>query len=48
MSRDEVKSVVFRYIRYYNLRRIYSVTGGLPPLVYRERCLRSEAKTLTR
>ena len=48
MSRDEVKSVVFRYIRYYNLRRISSVTGGLPPLVYRERYLRSEAKTLTR
>ena len=48
MSRDEVKSVVFRYIRYYNLRRISSVTGGLPPLVYRERYLRSEAKTRTR
>ena len=48
MSRDEVKSVVFRYIRYYNLRRISSVTGGLPPLVYRERYLRSEVKTPTR
>ena len=48
MSRDEVKGVVFRYIRYYNLRRISSVTGGLPPLVYRERYLRSEAKTQTR
>ena len=47
MRRDEVKSVVFRYIRYYNLRRISSVTGGLPPLVYRERYLRSEAKALT-
>lgn len=41
MSRDEVKSVVFRYICYYNLRRISSVTGGLPPLVYRERFLNS-------
>ena len=48
MSRDEVKSVVFRYIRYYNLRRISSVTGGLPLLAYRERYLRSEVKTPTR
>ena len=48
MSRDEVKSVVFRYIRYDNLRRISSVTGGLPPLVYRERYLRSEVKIPTR
>ena len=38
----------FRYIRYYNLRRISFVTGGLPPLVYKERYLRSEAKTRTR
>lgn len=36
LRRDEVKSVVFRYICYYNCRRISSVTGGLPPLVYRE------------
>ena len=36
LRRDEVKSVVFRYISYYNRRRISSVTGGLPPLVYRE------------
>ena len=35
LPRDTVKSVVFRYIRYYNLRRISSVTGGLLPLVYR-------------
>ena len=48
MSRDEVKSVVFRYIRYDNLRRISFVTGGLPPLAYRERYLRSEVKTPTR
>ena len=48
MSRDEVKSVVFRYIRYYNLRRISSVIGGLPLLAYRERYLRSEVKTPTR
>ena len=35
LPREAVKSVVFRYIHYYNLRRISSVTGGLPPLVYR-------------
>ena len=39
LRRDEVKSVVFRYICYYNCRRISSVTGGLPPLVYRARGL---------
>lgn len=41
MEREEVKSVVFRYIYYYNLRRISSVTGGLPPLVFMERFLRA-------
>lgn len=41
MEREEVKSVVFRYIHYYNLRRISSITGGLPPLVFRERFMRS-------
>ena len=46
MSREEVKSVVFRYIHYYNLRRISSVTGGLPPAVYRERYLRTVAQTV--
>ena len=46
MSRDEVKSVVFRYIRYDNLRRISSVTGGLPTLVYREQYLRTAAQTV--
>lgn len=35
LRRDAVKSIVFRYICYYNLRRISSATGGLPPLVYR-------------
>jgi transposase InsO family protein len=28
MHRDEVKSVIFRYICYYNLRRIYSLNGA--------------------
>lgn len=36
LRRDVVKSAVFRYICYYNLRRISSVTGGLPPLVFRK------------
>ena len=35
LPREDVKSIVFRYILYYNLRRISSVNGGLPPLVYR-------------
>lgn len=37
LTRTTVKSVVFRYIHYYNLRRITSVNGGLPPLVYRKK-----------
>jgi transposase InsO family protein len=36
MPMEEVKSLVFRYICYYNLRRIYSVNGGYPPQVYRQ------------
>ena len=35
MTRAEVKSVVYRYIHYYNLRRIYSTNDGWPPAVYR-------------
>lgn len=35
LPREDVMSIVFRYIHYYNLRRISSVNGGLPPLVYR-------------
>jgi transposase InsO family protein len=35
MSMGEVKSIVFRHICYYNLRRIYSVNDGYPPDVYR-------------
>lgn len=30
---DDVKAIIFRYIHYYNLRRISSVNGGLPPLM---------------
>jgi transposase InsO family protein len=36
MRMEEVKSVIFRYICYYNLRRIYSVNDGYPPEVYRQ------------
>ena len=32
MTTDEVKSVIYRYIQYYNLRRIYTTNGGLPPM----------------
>ena len=32
---EDVKVIIFRYIHYYNLRRISSVNGGLPPLMYR-------------
>ena len=39
LTREEVQSVIFRYISYYNLRRIASVNDGLPPLVYRQRYL---------
>jgi len=35
MTAAEVKTVIFRYIHYYNLRRIYSTNNGWPPTVYR-------------
>ena len=37
LSRSSIRSVVFRYIHYYNLRRVTMVNGGLPPLVYRRK-----------
>lgn len=39
LMRKEVQTIIFRYISYYNLRRITSVNNGLPPLVYRQRYL---------
>lgn len=36
MKLVDVKTVVYRFICYYNLRRIYTFNGGYPPLVYRE------------
>lgn len=36
LHREDVESVVFRYIHYYNLRRISLANGGLPPLVRRQ------------
>ncbi|HIS51489.1 MAG TPA: IS3 family transposase, partial [Candidatus Onthomonas avicola] len=38
-TKEEVQSILFRYISYYNLRRISLVNGGLPPLVYRQQYL---------
>lgn len=35
MTVSEVRSVIYRYIAYYNLRRIYSTNGGYPPMAYR-------------
>lgn len=35
MTTADVKSVVFRYIHYYNRRRIYSTNEGYPPAVFR-------------
>lgn len=39
LTKEEVQSILFRYISYYNLRRISLVNGGLPPLVYRQQYL---------
>ena len=36
LTREEVKTIIFRYIHYYNRRRIYSANDGLPPLRKRE------------
>lgn len=37
MTTDEVKTIIFRYIHYYNnLRRIYSTNNGWPLSVYRQ------------
>jgi transposase InsO family protein len=35
MTTADVKSVIFRYIHYYNRRRIYFTNGGYPPTVFR-------------
>lgn len=37
MPMNAVKTIIFRYIHYYNRRRIYSTNGGYPPLVFRKR-----------
>lgn len=36
MTIAEVKTVVYRYIYYYNLRRVYSTNDGWPPLTFRK------------
>lgn len=42
MKRERVKSVILRYICYYNQRRVYTPTGGYPPAVYRSRYQRNQ------
>lgn len=37
MTADDVRSVIYRYINYYNLRRIYTTNGGLSPMEKRRR-----------
>lgn len=39
LTREQVQTIIFRYISYYNFRRITSVNDGLPPMVYRQRYL---------
>ncbi len=36
MRMAEVQTVIYRFISYYNLRRIYTTNGGYPPEVYRQ------------
>lgn len=36
LRREDVKTMIFRYIHYYNLRRISSVNCGLPPLLHQK------------
>ena len=43
MTAAEVRSVIYRYVGYYNLRRIYTTNGGLPPMVKRRLFYRHDA-----
>ena len=43
MKISEVRSVIHRFIAYYNLRRIYTPNGGLPPFVMRRRWFEAHA-----
>ncbi len=36
MTIEEVKTIIFRFIYYYNLRRIYTTNKGYPPMIYRQ------------
>ncbi|AHC16661.1 Mobile element protein [Salinispira pacifica] len=44
MSREQVKTVIWRYVMvYYNRKRISTVNeGGLPPAIYREKFVTQE------
>ena len=44
MSRSEAGTVIFRYIHYYNLRRIYTTNAGYPPEAYRRMYFEQPAK----
>ena len=44
MTVAEVRSVVYRYVAYYNLRRVYTANAGLPPLMKRRRFFREAAE----
>ncbi len=37
MTVFEVRSMIYRYIIYYNLKRIYTPNGGLSPIEKRRR-----------
>lgn len=43
LSREEVQTIIFRCISYYNFRRITSVNNGIPPMVYRQQYLEALA-----
>ncbi|MGP1491583.1 MAG: IS3 family transposase [Treponema sp.] len=45
MTREEVKTQVWRFVQYYNRTRICSFNeGGYPPVVYREKVAAGELK----
>lgn len=43
MTTSEVRSAIYRYIAYYNLRRIYTPNDGWPPFVFRQMFYRNHA-----
>lgn len=37
LSSHLVRSIIFRFIAYYNFRRVYTPNGGWPPMIFRRR-----------